>query len=123
MGQYAKLNKPDTKRQILYDSTYADLYRERWLGARGRGVGWECGVIVLWVQSFCLGMMKKILEKDSGDARTTFSMYLMPMNTLRSIKMVHFVMAILPVYKAYHDSVCMCVFCIFRVKTVFLPQS
>lgn len=47
-------------------------------GTRGCGEGAGRGSSVLWVHSFCLGMMKKILEKDSGDGCATLWMCLMP---------------------------------------------
>ena len=55
---------PDTKGQILYDSTYMSYLEQLNSETEGRTVvsrGWgrrEWEVIVLWVQSFNLGRLK-----------------------------------------------------------------
>lgn len=60
-------------------------------GTRGCGEGAGRGISVLWVHSFCLGMMKKkILEKDSGDGCATLWMCLMPLDcTLTMVKICY----------------------------------
>lgn len=55
---------------------------------------------------FQLGNDRKVLGMDSGDVCTMLWMHFMPVNIPKNIKMVNFVMDILPQYKSISWTVC-----------------
>ena len=71
---YARENKPDTKGQLLYDSTYIRFLEYRWIveqrlpGSRGRG---KWGVIIKEYE-VSVWNDEKVLEADDANCCITF---------------------------------------------------
>ena len=72
-----KWNKPDTKRQILYDSKFIETERRK-VTTQGQRLVLNGYSISAWGGERCW----KILEMDGGDGYITMCTHLMPLNCI-----------------------------------------